>query len=233
MPTALPKLVLLPGLDGTGRFFARLERELKGRLNVQVIAYPSDPAFGYAELPDYVRDKIGTELVVVLGESYSGPVALRLGAQNPNQVKGVILAATFLTPPWPKWMLNLSARGEPGLVPRGWIDAILRGGAEDRELGAEIASVMAGFDGKVRSARLRAVAGVDARADFARVSCPILALHGQHDWLVWPGPMRRAIGPKAGARWKLLAGPHMLLQNNPGEAARAIEAFVKKIGSGT
>lgn len=227
----MPKLVLLPGLDGTGLFFARLERALAGRVPLQVIAYPPDAGLGYAELPDYVGAKIGDGPVVLLAESFSGPLAIRLAVTLPSQIKGLILAATFLTTPWPRWMIEIAARSSPSTVPRGWIDAVLRGGSDDPELAAQIAKIMAGFDPSVRSARLRAVARADARGDFARITCPVLALHGKNDWLVWPGPMRRATKAKPGAGMKLLAGPHMLLQTNATDAAREIDAFFHKIGS--
>ena len=227
MTQVLPKLVLLPGLDGTGLFFARLEQALAGRIPVQTVSYPSDAVLGYSELPEYVRAKIGDAPAVLLGESFSGPVAIHLAANLPDQVKGLILAATFLNSPWPRWMIEAAARAKPSHVPRAWIDVVLRGGSDDPELGALIAKILADFDPSVRTARLSAVAQANATQDFARVSCPILALHGRNDWLVWPGPMRRAIAAKPGAGMKLLAGPHMLLQKNPHEAADAIEAIVR------
>ena len=227
MKKSLPTLVLLPGLDGTGLFFARLEQALAGRLPVQTVSYPSDVGLGYHELPNYVRAKIGDAPAVLLGESFSGPVAIHLAATLPDQIKGLILAATFLNSPWPRWMIATAARAKPSHVPRAWIDAVLRGGSNDTELAAQIAAIMTGFDPSVRSARLKAVAQADATQDFARVSCPVLALHGRNDWLVWPGPMRRAIAAKPRAEMKLLSGPHMLLQTNAKDAAREIEAFVQ------
>jgi pimeloyl-ACP methyl ester carboxylesterase len=223
------KLVLLPGLDGTGRFFARLEKCLDNRLPLQVVPYPADKNWGYRELPDFVRGQIGSEPVVLLGESFSGPIAINLAADMPEQVKGLILAATFVTPPWPGWMISAAARANPGLVPRGWLDAVLRGPANDPELAAEIAAMMAGFMPEVRAARLRAVAGADARADLQRVSCPIMVLHGRGDWLVPKSGIVRAIKSKPGAVIKLIDGPHMLLQCNATGAAREIEAFLKTI----
>jgi pimeloyl-ACP methyl ester carboxylesterase len=220
------KLVLLPGLDGTGRFFKRLIASLENRVPLQVVSYPPDQVLGYAELPDYVRAQIGSEPVVLLGESFSGPIAINLAAQMQGQVKGLILAATFVTSPWPRWMIAAAAKANPGLVPRAWIDAVLRGGADDPELAAEIADIMAGFVPEVRAARLRAVASVDARDGLRRVSCPILVLHGRNDWLVPKSGILRAIKSKPGAVIKLIAGPHMLLQCNAAGGAREIEAFL-------
>jgi pimeloyl-ACP methyl ester carboxylesterase len=227
--TQLLKLVLLPGLDGTGRFFARLQRCFGDRVALQIVSYPANQPMGYDELIDYVRAQIGAEPAVVLGESFSGPIAVRLAANHPEQIKGLILAATFLTSPWPRWMLSAAALANPGLVPRSWIDAVLRGPADDPELAAEIATIMAGFNAEVRSTRLRAVAGANVLNELLRVTCPILALHGRSDWLVPKYRIVKALKAKPGATVKLLDGPHMLLQRNPTGSANAIEDFLKSI----
>lgn len=224
-----PKLVLLPGLDGTGRFFARLEQRLCNRTVLQTVRYPASQPMGYGDLIGYVRSLIGTDPAVVLGESFSGPIAIRLAANYPEQIKGLILAATFVASPWPRWMVRAAALANPGSVPRAWIDAVLRGPADDPELAAEIASIMASFDPKVRQARLRAVADVNVLDDLKRVRCPILALHGRSDWLVPKYRLLRAVKAKPGAIVTLLDGPHMLLQRNPAGAANAIEDFLKLI----
>jgi pimeloyl-ACP methyl ester carboxylesterase len=223
------KLVLLPGLDGSGRFFKRLQALLGNSIPVQVVRYPPDQVLGYAELPDFVRQRIGSGPVVLLGESFSGPIAIQLAADLPEQIKGLILAATFVTPPWPRWMISAAARAKPDLVPRGWIDAILRGPTIDPELGVEIADIMAGFLPEVRAARLRAVAAVNARDELRRVSCPILVLHGRNDWLVPKSGILRALKSKPGAVIKLIDGPHMLLQCNAAGGAREIEAFMNSV----
>ena len=229
MSNARIKLILLPGLDGTGRFFARVQRLLESRVPLQVVRYPADHVMGYDDLQPYVQSRIGTKPVVLLGESFSGPLAIKLAASLPDQVKGLILAATFVTAPWPRWMMLAAARGNPSLIPRSWIDAVLRGRANDPELAADIADVMANFVPEVRAGRLRAVAGADARDDLRRVSCPILALHGRSDWLVPKSSVMREVRSKPGAVIKLIDGPHMLLQCNPADAAREIEAFMNSV----
>lgn len=225
----LPTLVLLPGLDGTGRFFARLQLCLGNRIPLQVVSYPADRVMGYDDLRPYVESQIGDGPVVILGESFSGPLAIKLAAFRPAQIKGLILAATFVKSPWPRWMILAAAVTKPTRVPRGWIDAVLRGPESDPELAAEIADVMAKFNPAVRSARLRTVASANAIADLKRVICPILALHGRSDWLVPKSGIIRAMKSKPGAVIKLIDGPHMLLQRNAAGAAREIEAFLYSI----
>lgn len=223
------KLVLLPGLDGTGLFFARLETCLQSRVPVHVVTYAARAKMTLDDYVDEAAHALGAEPVVLLGESFSGPVAIKLAVKFPGRVKGLILAATYLKNPWPRWMIRRAAVTPPQAVPRGWIDAVLSGPDHDRELAAQIARVMAGFSDEVRTARLELVATTDVRADFQRLQCPILALHGRSDWLVPRFALQRALKAKSGARLKVLGGPHMLLQKSAAEAANEIEAFYNSI----
>jgi pimeloyl-ACP methyl ester carboxylesterase len=224
-----PKLILLPGLDGTGRFFARLQLCLGDRIPLQVVSYPTDSVMEYDDLLPYVESQIGTGPAVLLGESFSGPLAIKLAALHPAQIKGLILAATFVKSPWPRWMILATAAAKPTSVPRGWIDTILRGPESDPELAAEISDIMANFNPAVRAARLRTVASANAIADLKRVQCPILVVHGRSDWLVPKSGIIRAMKSKPGAVIKLIDGPHMLLQRNAAGAAREIEDFLYSI----
>ncbi len=230
MTGEISHIVLLPGLDGTGRLFRWLEAEYKGPIPLQVVSYPDDARLGYQELTGYVRTIIGTHNVIVLGESFSGPIAVEIAASMPAQIKGLILSATFVRSPWPAWFVRLAARLNPGLAPKSLMNAILIGGHRDPDLNAEIARILAEMAPEVRSKRLCEVAGVDVRNQLEEVGCPILALHGTNDWLVPRTSIEKPLKYNLNATTHLLEAPHMLLQTNAGAAARAIEAFAGKIG---
>jgi len=88
-------LVLLPGMDGTGLLFEGFVSALGRELEVRVIAYPSTGALGYAELESHVREALPTRgEYVVLGESFSGPIAISIAAPRPAGLVGVILCAS-------------------------------------------------------------------------------------------------------------------------------------------
>src|SRR5207248_10263788 len=44
------------------------------------------------------------ESLVLLAESFSGPLALRYAALNPKRVRAVILCASFIRSPVPRWL---------------------------------------------------------------------------------------------------------------------------------
>lgn len=100
MPESI-QLVLLPGLDGTGRLFAPLIKALAVHgIAARVIGYPAHESLGYAELERRVRAQLpDARSFVLLAESFSGPIALRIGAAPPDTMKGLILSTTFAARP--------------------------------------------------------------------------------------------------------------------------------------
>lgn len=94
------QLLLLSGMDGTGRLFGPLLRALPSSLSPVVGAYPADRPYGYAELLPLVEAAApaGAEYVVV-GESFSGLLALMLAAQRPPGLRGIVLCESFVRSP--------------------------------------------------------------------------------------------------------------------------------------
>jgi pimeloyl-ACP methyl ester carboxylesterase len=227
MAAGASEIMLLPGLDGTGELFERLTPHLAADFRVSVVRYPNDPTLGYGGYIDLVRKAIGNREIILLGESFSGPVAIRIASGLGAQIRGLVLAATFITPPWPGWLIRRASRVGPQTTPKHIRDAILMGPYGDPELSEKTEVIVEGMSLAVRAARFRAVAGVDVRDDFAKLHCPILALHGRGDWLVPKIAMQKAISRKGGARMIVFPAAHMLLQTCAAECATEIVAFAK------
>jgi pimeloyl-ACP methyl ester carboxylesterase len=227
MAASVQEIVLLPGLDGTGDLFDRLAAGLADEFTVKVVRYPNDPSLGYAGYAELARNVIGRREVFLLGESFSGPVAVRVAAQLGAQIKALILAATFLKNPWPGWFIRWASHTDPDETPKKIRDAILMGSYGDDELRNKVDRIVRALSRPVRTARLKAIAEVDVRDDFAKLSCPILVLHGRKDWLVSITAMQKAVCNKGGARIVAFSAAHMLLQTCADEAAMEIRAFAK------
>src|SRR5450755_3555099 len=98
----LPVLVLLPGLDGTGKLFAEFVQVLSPKVECVVVAYPKDQPMGYGELEGLVVSALpNNRPFVLLGESFSGPLAIRIAARAPKGLVGLILSVTFAKNPYP------------------------------------------------------------------------------------------------------------------------------------
>lgn len=224
---ATREIVLLPGLDGTGELFARLESYLASELDVTIVRYPDDPSLGYAGYETIVRQAIGSRKVMLLGESFSGPVAVCVAATLGRQIEAVLLAATFLKNPWPSWIIRRATSIDPQATPAKFRDRILMGAHGDPELQEKVEHIVQTLPRPVRAARLRAVAEVDVRKKFRALNIPVLALHGRNDWLVRKTPIQRAISRKGGARMIVLPAAHMLLQTRARECAGEILSFAR------
>src|ERR1700758_5078266 len=95
-------LVLLPGMDGTGIFFEDFAAAIQQDFRPVVVRYPNDPSLGYAGLEPIVRAALPhDEPYLILGESFSGPIAISIAASNPAGLLGLILCVTFARNPHP------------------------------------------------------------------------------------------------------------------------------------
>lgn len=100
------KIILLPGMDGTGSLFAPLAKFLEQDLSVHIIAYPPDKQLSLAELANYVRAQVSfDEETILLAESFSGLVALELLKDKTLTMHSLILCASFASSPRP-WLLQ-------------------------------------------------------------------------------------------------------------------------------
>jgi pimeloyl-[acyl-carrier protein] methyl ester esterase len=96
------KLVLLPGMDGTGLLFKPLLNELPDGIDAEVICYSTTEQQTYQELSEEVKSKLPTEPFVLLAESFSGRVAFQLSLDSSIPIKKLILVASFLSNPFPR-----------------------------------------------------------------------------------------------------------------------------------
>lgn len=221
-------LVMLPGLDGTGLLFGPLLEALAGRLRTTVVSYPHDRVLGYDRLAAWVESALPVAgPLVLLGESFAGPLAVALAARHPGRVRGLVLCNTFVRNPRP--LLGL---GRPLVrwlplrrAPLGLLASMLFGRFDTPPLRRLLADAVGSVATPVLQARLRAVIDVDARAALAQVACPVLLLRSDEDVLV-PGSAGRLLQRlHPAAETVRLRGPHALLQTAPDEAAKLLVAF--------
>jgi pimeloyl-[acyl-carrier protein] methyl ester esterase len=84
-----PKLILLPGMDGTGELFKDLLAKLSGEFETEVVRYPTDRYLSYQQLKELVQISTPASAPYVLvAESFSTPLAVLCTAGRPN-LKGL------------------------------------------------------------------------------------------------------------------------------------------------
>jgi pimeloyl-ACP methyl ester carboxylesterase len=225
-----PTLVLLPGLDGTGKLFSELVRALGSDIDAQIVSYPVDQPLGYAELEALVRAALPADRrFVVLGESFSGPIAIQIGADPPAGLAGVILCGTFAKNPYPLfgWAQPLAAWFPLKSLPR-WLRAPLMWGSLAAEQApAQLNRAMAAVSADVIRHRIAALLAVDASAALARVRLPILVLQAGDDLVIPRSATQWILEVAPDAQLVEIDGPHLLLQTRPEECAAALIRFVR------
>ncbi|HEX7052370.1 MAG TPA: hypothetical protein VF211_00370, partial [Burkholderiales bacterium] len=158
------KIVLLPGLDGTGILFGPFLDRLPASLSPIVVTYPPDRELGYDELLEIVLRHIPAgEPFVLLGESFSGPLALMAAANRPAGLRGVVLCATFVqNPTWIR-VPRLDRLVRPfafRLYPKFSAAKALLGRYSTPELRRQIAQAIGAVRPEVFAHRVRAVLNV-------------------------------------------------------------------------
>lgn len=226
-------LVLLPGMHGSGQLFAPLVRALPDSIKPLLVSYPPDLPLDYRGYLDLVLAALPVgEPFVLLGESFSGPLALMAAARQPKGLRGVILCATFVTYP-----LSLPATAGRLLVSAGAFRIkstrlflrLLLGRNPPAELKELFAQALASVRPEVLAARARAVLGLDCTDALRDCPVPIMIIQAGRDRLVPAQSSHQIQNIRPDADVVTIDGPHLILQCAARETVREIHRFVDKL----
>ena len=77
-------VVLLPGMDGSGLLHEAFIAAMAPRLQVESVVYPADRFLDDRQLQAFVAERLpGDAPFLLIGESFSGPIAIRIAASRP------------------------------------------------------------------------------------------------------------------------------------------------------
>lgn len=230
-PMSTPALVLLPGLDGTGELFAPLLRELGAELPCIVVRYPNEP-LDYAAHEALVRAALPSDRdYILLGESFSGPIAVSFAAAAAPGLIGLVLSASFVRCPSLvlSWLRPFIPLFSPRNVPAAVADHVLLGRFATPELRRLRAETARQASRRAVAARLAAIVNVDVSRQMARVQVPSLYLQATEDRLV-PAAAAEAVAQLSPrTAFVTIEGPHLLLQASAAQAARIIRDFAGSV----
>lgn len=225
------KLVLIPGLDGTGDLFAPLLEALPGQ-DCQVISYPPDRAMDYAGHEAHVRERLPeSEPYALLAESFSGPVGISIASSRPQNLRGLILCCSFASNPLPAFgpLSRLVAAFPAMKVPPGLFAPFLSAGRATAELRRAHSQAMAKVTAAALRARVAAILAVDHSALLHRIQVPMLYLSARQDRMVPRAAFKRISGLRPDILLEEIDAPHFLLQTEPGQSGAKIAGFLRDL----
>jgi pimeloyl-ACP methyl ester carboxylesterase len=228
----LATIVLLPGMDGSGLLFSDFIASLPSGTKTLVVTYPPDRALGYSELEALVRTALPTNRPFILvGESFSGPIAIALAASRPKGLCGLVLVCSFARNPIaiPSWLRSLVSLIPVWLIPTRIAAAVLLGQSASSAIRDRLSSAVARVKPAVWRSRLRAVLSIDVTGHLCEISVPVLYLRAKYDQVV-PRSASELIARHV-PRLKVieLDGPHFVLQAKPTESAVQLLAFAREV----
>jgi pimeloyl-[acyl-carrier protein] methyl ester esterase len=221
-------------MDGTGALFQPFVEAMADTagLALHTLAYPAHEPLGYAALTELAFTALPrTGPLVILGESFSGPIAVALAARCADRVRGVILCCSFVRNPRPRWSLltPLVRRAPLPALPVSLVARALFGRHSTARLRSLLAQALHGVAPAVLRSRLIAVGSADASAALAALRAPLLYLRAREDRLVPASALALVKDLHPGTQVAAFDAPHALLQACPVAAAAAVTAFVRDV----
>jgi len=227
------KLVLLPGMDGTGELFQPLVEALGGRIQTEVLDYPAHERLTYPELIARVAEQIphdGTDFAL-LAESFAGPIGLTLAQRHHPGLRGLILAVTFAIPPR-KQLLQLTR-----LLPMPWLLAqpipcwvagrVMMGPKPPKDRLDALCSVMKKMDPAVIASRVEEVR--DLELDPSDIEIPVMYIQATDDLLLPETAVEEVRHFVQHLTVHRLEGGHLVLETQADLAADLVTDFLRAI----
>ena len=227
------KLVMLPGMDGTGDLFTPFLKTLPNTFEPEIIPLPASASMSYREHADYVRDQLPQgEPFLLLAESFSTPIACYIADDPPPNLLGLVLVSGYWHPPRPTLGRFLAELPIRFLLRLGSRKRIARHYLIGKDIGPrrlqQFQDVVKSLDPKVIEHRLKLASSAQPFTPVIHLPC--LQVIARDDKLMSSNRQTAfdSIFPRL-MSFKL-HGPHMLLQAKPEFASRLLEAEVERMG---
>lgn len=228
-PTKI-SLILLPGLDGTGLMHSEFLRAMANDFEqITVITYPTDQKFSYIELEHLVRNRLPLNgPFALLGESFSGPIALSVAANPPAGLMNVILSTSFAV--WPSLLIDVFAPlthfAPVRSIPLKLMSWLLLGRWATRDIEKELQQALLSVKPHILRDRALSAMRVNVSAKLKSIALPLLHIRATHDRLLSRHASEKILNGVNGSQLVDVTGPHLLLQTAPHECARVVREFI-------
>jgi pimeloyl-ACP methyl ester carboxylesterase len=186
------------------------------------LSLPTQGSQDYHSLSEALYPQLGGTPFVLLGESFSGPLAYQLALRQPTGLRGVIFAASFLTRPNTALPLlrHLPMPQALATQPK-LLRALCLGKAANEDILQRVQREIRRLDQTLLRTRLKTLAALQAPAQALDLPCLQL----------WPQQDRLVAKFCHDIRQIRLDGPHFILQTRAKVCAQAIAGFMQELGA--
>ncbi len=220
------KLILMPGMDGSGFLYQPLSELLsnKGLSNVIEPLNPHQDKHAYIE---YLEDKYADEDLVLVAESYAGHIATKLAIRANLNIKKLVIMASFLENPTKLTELekyfSMNIIKNP-ILPEKVLGMTLFGSGSNSRLIQLFKEAMQDVTEKQLAQRISDMRTLQLPEE--NIGQPTLYIQASNDWLV---PARNLESFKkiySNLSVKQLKATHLVAQGNAQECAESIRDFL-------
>lgn len=227
-------LVLIPGLDGTGTLFEPFVQALPPGIDTTIVSFPHDKAIYDYDLFAIIRNVIPWDRdLVVVGESSSGPLAMRFASDQHQNVSAVILVSSFVSNPiaqannWATTFLSKPWYEKPPTAAS--VRKHLLGKNAPETLVTRTVNALRMPWPEILGQRIELMKKLDARDALRTWDKPVLYLRAEEDQFVSIASVEEVRQLNHRVHVASVPGPHLLLQTNPKGAVEAICPFLQAL----
>ncbi|SDZ97993.1 alpha/beta fold hydrolase [Microbulbifer marinus] len=217
------KVILLPGMDGTGLLFEPLIKHFPQNIEFEVVSLNETPGTDPREQAIEISKKIVDPRVILVAESYSGRIAHELFNILGKKIAKIIFLASFISRPskiskltglLPEFLLN------PSVVPDWALNTICFAGHGRREQISLVRRAIGLVDPTVLKARLHQLSNLEVPQNTQNVQA--VYIRPTNDHLVSSEAVKILAKTYDQLQIETVAGGHFIAQAKPDECARVI-----------
>jgi pimeloyl-ACP methyl ester carboxylesterase len=221
------KILLIPGMDGTGELFKPLLDELPNNVDTQVVCLNSLKTQTPKEQASEIASLIGNDEVIILSESYSGYIAYHLSLLSNVNIKHIVFAASFLeNPTWLSRFNNLLPLNlvRSGLIPDIILSSTLFAQRNNKELVKLFISSLELISNSMLRQRLKVITNLVRPTELLSVPCTYV--QASNDYLVSKKSVDVFKKLCININIVKVRGGHFIVQSNPHYFSKLLQGVI-------
>ena len=227
------KLIILPGMDGTGKLLGPFVNSLGRRVDAKLFSYPTHEIQTYEDIINNVEAVLpgNDEEFVILAESFAGPIALSLAQKGLPGLRGLILVVSFAKTPRHPLLPLTRALPMPTLlsmpVPRRFARRLMLGGKAPEGTLDILLEVFHMISPEVLASRLDEMRKL--KLDLKPVDLPAMYIQATKDLLLPDNALNDLETLLPQLEVHRIEGPHLIMDTHPMTCARLVVGFLDSL----